>query len=156
LATRKKLPKTSELRGEPAVDLRGVVLADAFIDPMVIDSRGVDGTLYCDDPVLERLVGGRPEARAQQLREISPLAWLPWGTRQEYVVSSRRYPVTPPRPLADGRTTMAMLDYPALARAAGDSVNVDIVEDAGHGDFTKAETAAFEAVRRAALRLLAK
>jgi acetyl esterase/lipase len=156
LATRKKLPKTSELRGEPAVDLRGVVLADAFIDPMVIDSKGVDGTLYCDDPVLERLVGGRPEARAQQLREISPLAWLPWGTRQEYVVSSRRYPVTPPRPLADGRTTMAMLDYPALARAAGDSVNVDIVEDAGHGDFTKAETAAFEAVRRAALRLLAK
>lgn len=156
LATRKQLPKTSAIRGEPMVDFRGVVLADAFIDPLVIDSRGVDGSLYCDDPVLERLVGGRPEARAQQLREISPIAWLPWSTRQDYVVSSRRYPVTPPRPLADGRTTMAMPDYPALARAAGDAVNVDIVEDADHGDFTKAETEAFAAVRRAVLRQLAK
>jgi hypothetical protein len=51
---------------------------------------------------------------------------------------------------------MLMPDYPALARAAGDVVNVDIVEDAGHGDFTKAETAAFAAVRRAVLRQLAK
>lgn len=156
LATRKRLPRTSAIRGEPAVDFRGVVMADAFIDPLVVDSKGVDGTLYCDDPVLERLVGGRPEARAEQVREISPIAWLPWSTSQEYVVSSRRYPVTPPRPLADGRTTMAMPDYPALARAAGDAVNVDVVEDAGHGDFTKADTAAFEAVRRAVLRLLAK
>jgi hypothetical protein len=49
---------------------------------------------------------------------------------------------------------MAMPDYPALARAAGDVVYVDIVEDADHGDFTKADTAAFDAVRRAALRLL--
>jgi hypothetical protein len=89
-------------------------MADAFIEPLVIDSRGVDGSLYCDDPVLERLVGGRPEARAQQLREISPTAWLPWSTRQDYVVSSRR------------------------------------------GDFTKAETEAFAAVRRAVLRQLAK
>jgi acetyl esterase/lipase len=156
LAMRKRLPKTSAIRGEPMIDFRGVVMADAFIDPLVIDSRGVDGSLYCDDPVLERLVGGRPEARTEQLREISPIAWLPWDTRQEYVVSSRRYPVTPPRPLADGRTTMLMPDYPALARAAGDFVNVDIVDDAGHGDFTKAETAAFAAVRRAVLRQLAK
>jgi hypothetical protein len=110
-------------------------MADAFIDPLVIDSRGVDGSLYCDDPVLERLVGGRPEARTEQLREISPIAWLPWDIRQEYVVSSRRYPVTPPRPLADGRTTMLMPDYPALARA---------------------ETEAFAAVRRAVLRQFAK
>ena len=154
LASRKRLPETSAIRGEPKVVLRGVVLADAFIDPLVIDSKGVDGKLYCDDPVLERLVGGKPEARPEQLREISPIAWLPWGVRQEYVVSSRRYPVTPPRPLADGRTTMAMPDYPALARAAGDRVYVNIVEDADHGDFTKADTAAFDAVRRAAFRLL--
>jgi acetyl esterase/lipase len=143
LASRKRLPKASAIRGEPAVMLRGVVLADAFIDPLVIDSKGVNGKLYCDDPVLERLVGGKPEARPEQLREISPIAWLPWGVRQEYVVSSRRYPVTPPRPLADGRTTMAMPDYPALARAAGDAINIEIVADADHGDFTKADTAAF-------------
>jgi len=154
LATRKLLPKTSAIRGEPAVDLHGVVLADAFIDPLVIDSKGVDGKLYCGDPVLGQLIGGLPEARAEQLRQISPIAWLPWGVAQEYVVSSRRYPVTPPRPLADGRTTMAMPDYPALARAAGDNINVDIINDAGHGDFTKANTEAFAAVHRAVTRLL--
>lgn len=153
LATRKRLPKSSEIRGEPAVDVHGVVLADAFLDPLVIDSKGVDGKLYCDEPVFERLIGGLPEARAEQLRQISPLAWLPWGVSQEYVVSSRRYPVTPARPLADGRTTMAMPDYPALARAAGDRINVDIIEDADHGDFTKANTRAFEAVHRAIVRL---
>lgn len=154
LAARKRLPKTSAIRGEPAVDFRGVVLADAFIDPLVIDSKGVNGALYCGEPVLERLIGGSTEARAEQLRQISPIAWLPWSTQQEYVISSRRYPVTPTRPLADGRTTMVMQDYPALARAAGDTINVDIVQDADHGDFTKANTAAFDAVHRAVVRLL--
>ena len=156
LASRKRLPGTSEIRGEPAVEFSGVVMADAFIDPLVIDSKSANGKLYCDDPVLERLVGGLPDARAEQLRQISPIAWLPWGIPQEYVVSSRRYPVTPPRPLADGRTTMVMQDYPALARAAGDRMNVDIVDDADHGDFTKPDTAAFAAVRRAVARLLGR
>jgi pimeloyl-ACP methyl ester carboxylesterase len=98
LAARKRLPGSSAIRGESKVALQGVVLADAFIDPLVIDSKGVNGKLYCDQPVLDRLVGGNPEARTEQLREIAPIAWLPWGVRQEYVVSSRRYPVTPPRP----------------------------------------------------------
>jgi acetyl esterase/lipase len=153
LATRKHLPEKSAIRSEPAVGLMGIVLLDAFIDPLVIDSKGVDGALYCSEPVLERLIGGPPETRAEQLREISPLAWLPWKIPQEYVVSSRRYPVTPPRPLADGRTTMAMPDYPALARAAGDTINVELIENADHMDFMKANTAAFKAVQRAVVRL---
>jgi acetyl esterase/lipase len=153
LATRKRLPEKSVIRREPAMGFMGIVVSDAFIDPLVIDSKGVDGALYCGDPVLERLIGGPPETRAEQLREISPLAWLPWQIPQEYVVSSRRYPVTPPRRLADGRTTMAMPDYPALARAAGDTVNVEIVKDADHSDFMKANTAAFKAVHRAVIRL---
>ena len=152
LATRKVLPVTSEIRGEPAIDIAGVVLADAYIDPLVIDSTGVNGSLYCDDPLLERLIGGSPDDHADRLREFSPMAWLPWGLPQEYIVSSRRYPVTPHRPLADGRTTMKMLDYPALARAAGDDINVEIVDDADHFDFVKGGTAAWEAVRRAVIR----
>ena len=153
LATRKLLPKSSAIRGEPAVGFMGVVVSDAFIDPLVIDSKGVEGKLYCDDPLLERLVGGRPDLRPEPLRQISPLKWLPWGMAQEYVVSSRRYPVMPPRPLADGRTTMTMPDYPALARAAGDTINVTIVEDANHFDFMKPETAAHAALHQAVLRL---
>ena len=153
LATRMRLPRSSAIRGDPAVGFIGVVLSDAFIDPLVIDSKGVEGKLYCDDPLLERLLGGRPDLLAERLHQISPLKWLPWGMPQEYVVSSRRYPVMPPRPLADGRTTMKMPDYPALARAAGDSINVTEVKDAEHSDFMKPETAAYAALHRAVLRM---
>jgi hypothetical protein len=75
---------------------------------------------------------------------------------QQYVVSSRRYPVDPPRPLAGGKTTMIMLDYPALARAAGDTINVEIIDDADHFDFMRANTAPFKALHRAVVRSLAK
>jgi acetyl esterase/lipase len=152
LATRRQLPASSEIRGKPQINFAGLVLADAFIDPLVIDSKGADGKLYCDEPLLERLVGGTPEAQPQRLHEISPLQWLPWGVPQEYVVSSRRYPVTPSRPLADGRTTMTMADYPALARASGDRINVEIIDDAEHASFTQAGTLAFGALERALLR----
>jgi len=126
----------------------------AYIDPMVIDSTGVDGVLYCGEPLLERLIGGRPDTHPEQLRQISPIDWLPWGLRQEYIISSRRYPVTPPRPLADGRTTMRMLDYPELSRGTGDPINVEIISDADHFDFTTPDTEAFEAVELAVLRVL--
>ena len=77
-------------------------------------------------------MGGMPDSHSQNLREISPLEWLPWGIPQEYVVSTRRYPVSLPRPLADGRTTMRIPDYPALAVAAGDSISVQVINDAEH------------------------
>ncbi len=154
LAVRPLLPQSSEIRGEPLIDIAGVVMADAYIDPMVIDSTGVDGVLYCGEPLLERLIGGRPDTHPEQLRQISPIDWLPWGLRQEYIISSRRYPVTPPRPLADGRTTMRMLDYPELSRGTGDPINVEIISDADHFDFTTPDTEAFEAVELAVLRVL--
>lgn len=65
--------------------------------------------------------------------QASPLALLPFGVPQEYVVSSLRYPVVPARPLAAGRTTLAVQDYPALAKAAGDDVVVQIVPSTRRG-----------------------
>jgi hypothetical protein len=56
-----------------AVDFYRMVLADTYMDALVIDSKGGDGTLYCDDPLLDPLVGGRPGTRAEELRQISPL-----------------------------------------------------------------------------------
>ena len=88
-----------------------------------------------------------------QLRQASPLALLPFGVPQEYVASSLRYPVTPARPLAGGRTTLAVLDYPALAQEAGDSVTVQIVPDADHFDFLRPDKDAWKAVEAAVVRV---
>jgi hypothetical protein len=60
-----------------------------------------------------------------------------------------RYPVTPARPLAGGRTTLPLLDHPALAKAAGDDVAVTIVADADHFDFLKPGTRAWVEVEAA-------
>ena len=153
LAGRHNLPASSPLVGPSPVKIAGMVLLDAFLDPRVIDSRGVDGRLFCNQPVLSRLVGGAPESVPDQLRQVSPLALLPFGTPQEYVVSSLRYPVTPARPLAAGRTTLSVLDYPALARAAGDTVTVQVVPDADHFDFLKPTANAWSAVEAALVRI---
>jgi hypothetical protein len=104
--------------------------------------------------VLARLIGGLPDSVPHQLRQASPLALLPFGIPQEYVVSSLRYPVTPARPLAAGRTTLAVQDYPRLAKEAGDSVGVQIVSDADHFDFLKPSTKAWLAVESALARIL--
>jgi len=153
LAGRRHLPSASPLVGPSPVKVSGVVVLDAFLDPRVIDSRGVDGRLFCDEAVLPRLVGGNPDSVPNQLRQASPLSLLPFGVPQEYVVSSLRYPVTPQRPLAAGRTTLAVLDYPRLAREAGDSVIVQIVPDAGHFDFVTPSTKAWAAVASALVRI---
>jgi acetyl esterase/lipase len=156
LAVRGLLPGASEIKGAAKAALAGVVIADAFIDPLVVESRSVDGELFCGEKILERLIGGDPNIYPDRLREISPLQWLPWRIPQYYVVSSRRYPVVPARPLADGRTTMAMPDYPELARLSGDQIGVEIIPEAGHFEFVEApESDAFLAARRALLKLIA-
>jgi acetyl esterase/lipase len=143
IAGRRQLSAGSPLVGSSPLKLAGLVLLDAFLDPRVIDSRGVDGRLFCDQPILPRLIGGDPES----------VALLPFGVPQAYVVSSLRYPVTPTRPLAGGRTTLAVLDYPALAQEAGDSVSVQIVSNADHFDFLKPATNAWAAVEPAIVKM---
>lgn len=152
LAGRHHLPAGNPLVGSSPLRPIGMVLLDAFLDPQVIDSRGTDGRLFCDEPILARLIGGAPESVPEHLRLTSPLRLLPFGIPQEYVVSSRRYPVTPYRPLADGRTTLAMSDYPTLARQAGDRVTVQIVPDADHFDFLQPAKPAWAAVEAAVAR----
>lgn len=154
LAGRHHLPAESPLTVAQGISPVGLVVLDAFLDYRVVDSRGVDGTLFCGEPTLPGLFGADPSSVPDHVRQASPLALLPFGIPQEYVVSSLRYPVTPPRPLAGGRTTLAVLDYPALARAAGDSVAIQIVPEADHFDFLKPTTAAWPAVEAAIVRVL--
>lgn len=51
LAGRRNLPSSSPLTGVNPVSAVGMVILDAFLDARVIDSRGVDGRLFCDEPV---------------------------------------------------------------------------------------------------------
>lgn len=90
LAGRHRLPTGSPFVGPSPLKVSGAVLLDAFLDPRVIDSRGVDGRLFCDEPVLPRLIGGVPDSVPDQLRQASPLALLPFDVPQEYAVSSFR------------------------------------------------------------------
>jgi len=153
LAGREHLPANSPVRRSSPLKLSGMVQLDSFLDPLVIDSLGTDGRLFCNQPILAGLIGGDPESVPAQLQQASPLTLLPYGIPQEYVVSSLRYPVTPPRPLAGGRTTYAVLDYPALAKAAGDTVTTQIVPDAQHFDFMNPEKPAWPAVEAALVRI---
>ena len=154
IAGRQNLPSDSPLRSPDPLKLAGLVASDAYLDPFVIDSKGVSGAYYCGSPILEALVGGDPRTARGQLEQVSPLELLPYGVPQEYVVSSFRYPPRPGEPLAEGRTTLNVADYPALARSRGDSVVVTILPEASHLDFYRPETEAGAAVVSAILRIL--
>jgi pimeloyl-ACP methyl ester carboxylesterase len=66
VAGRRNLPRDSPLREGPSLAVSGIVVADAFMDPFVIGSKGVNGAYYCGSPMLEVLVGGDPRVEAEQ------------------------------------------------------------------------------------------
>lgn len=157
LAMRSQLPPNSEIYVEPQVNLMALVMTDAYINPLMIDSIGETGEMYCGEPLLEKLVGGSVEDNIDNFLQISPLEWLPWGIPQEYVVSTYRYPVSLPRVLAQGKTSMRTPpDYPALAVIAGDEINVRLISNESHGGFTREGSRGYDAAISAILRLLGK
>ena len=97
LATRPQLPPTSEIYVKPLVNPMALVMADAYINPLVIDSIGTSGEVYCGEPLLEKLIGGPVERNIQNFLEISPLEWLPWGIPQEFIVIQYPSPANSPK-----------------------------------------------------------
>jgi acetyl esterase/lipase len=157
LAMRSQLPPNSEIYVEPQVSPVALVITDAYINPLMIDSIGETGEIYCGEPLLEKLVGGPVEDNIDNFLQISPLEWLPWGIPQEYVVSTYRYPVSLPRVLAQGKTSMRTPpDYPALAVIAGDEINVRLISNESHGAFYTQGSRGYNATTSAVLRLLGK
>lgn len=157
LAMRSQLPPNSEIYVEPQVSPVALVITDAYINPLMIDSIGETGEIYCGEPLLEKLVGGPVEDNIDNFLQISPLEWLPWGIPQEYVVSTYRYPVSLPRVLAQGKTSMRTPpDYPALAVIAGDEINVRLISNESHGAFYTQGSRGYNATISAVLRLLGK
>lgn len=157
LAMRSQLPPNSEIYVESQVSPVALVITDAYINPLMIDSIGETGEIYCGEPLLEKLVGGPVEDNIDNFLQISPLEWLPWGIPQEYVVSTYRYPVSLPRVLAQGKTSMRTPpDYPALAVIAGDEINVRLISNESHGAFYTQGSRGYNATISAVLRLLGK
>lgn len=157
LAMRSQLPPDSEIYVKPEVNPMALVMADAYINPLVIDSIGTGGELYCGEPLLEKLVGGPVEENISNFIQISPLEWLPWGIPQDYIVSTYRYPVSLPREFAEGKTAWRTLpDYPALAVLAGDEVNMRLISNEDHGAFVQEGKRGYHATVSAVLRLLGK
>jgi len=157
LAMRSQLPPHSEIYVEPQVNPMALVMTDAYINPLMIDSIGETGEIYCGEPLLEKLVGGPVADNIDNFLQISPLEWLPWGIPQDYVVSTYRYPVSLPRVLAQGKTSMRTPpDYPALAVIAGDEINVRLISNESHGAFTREGSRGYDAAISAVLRFLGK
>ena len=157
LAMREQLPPNSEIYVKPVVNPTALVMADAYINPLVIDSIGTSGEIYCGEPLLEKLIGGSPETHIDNFLQTSPLEWLPWGIPQEYIVSTYRYPVSLPRELAQGKTAWKSLpDYPALAVLAGDEFNMRLIHTEDHGAFIREGSRGYLATISAVLRLLGK
>jgi pimeloyl-ACP methyl ester carboxylesterase len=157
LAMRSQLPPDSEIFVEPKVNPMALVMADAYINPLVIDSLGTGGEFYCGEPLLEKLIGGPVEENIDNFIQISPLEWLPWGIPQDYIVSTYRYPVSLPREFAEGKTAWRSLpDYPALAVLAGDEVNMRLISNEDHGAFVREGERGYHATVSAVLRLLGK
>ena len=157
LAMRSQLPPNSEIYVKPKVNPMALVMADAYINPLLIDSIGDTGEIYCGEPLLEKLVGGPVEDNINNFLQISPLEWLPWGIPQDFIVSTYRYPLSLPRELAQGKTSMRkMPDYPALAVLAGDEINVRLISNEGHGNFVREGERGYYATISAVLRLLGK
>lgn len=157
LAMRAQLPPNSDIYVKPIVNPMALIMADAYINPLVIDSIGLSGEIYCGEPILEHLIGGPVEENIQNFLEISPLEWLPWGVPQDFIVSTYRYPVSLPRELAKGKTAWKSLpDYPALAVLAGDEFNMRLIDKEEHGDFVKEGARSYWATVSAVLRFLGK
>ena len=133
LAARHRLPMDSPLRGEPPLPVRGVVTLAG-----ITDLRAGAAGRVCGEAI-PQLLGGRPEAWAVRLGQASPIELIPLGVPQRLLVGARDAIV----PAEQARA------YAAAATAAGDAVEVRVLEGAGHFEPVDPGSSAYPAVRDA-------
>ena len=138
LAARPRLPATSPLHVAKPLRLRGVVSLAGVTDLRAGAAAGV-----CGDAI-PQLLGGPPPGHALRLGQSSPIELVPLGVPVRLVCGAR----DPIVPIDQARS------YEAAARAAGDTVTVDVIEAAGHFELINPSSAAWPAVREAIRALL--
>jgi acetyl esterase/lipase len=141
LAARGGLPEASPLHSTSPLRLVGAV---ALGGPGDLRDFTTYAPSICGTPVIERLMGGTPDAVPDRYAQGSPVELLPTGTRQVLIVGD-----------ADGVMPEESRNaYVAAARNAGDSAEVIVVPDAGHFEYLAPASSAWPVVRDAILELL--
>jgi acetyl esterase/lipase len=138
LAARPRLPQSSPLRAAKPLPLRGVVSLAGITDLRAGAASGV-----CGDAI-PQLLGGAPQDHVDRLGQSSPIALVPLGVPVRLVCGAR----DPIVPIDQARS------YEAAAKAAGDTVDLEVVDSAGHLELVNPSSAAWPAVRDAARTLL--
>jgi acetyl esterase/lipase len=142
VAARHRLPKNSQVYRESPLPLRAAVALGGPGDlrDFYGQAQGICGT-----NVIEKLMGGSPEAVSNRYAQGSPAELLPLGVRQVLIVGED-----------DGVMPQKSRDaYKASASKAGDRVEVMEVPG-GHFEIIAPTTDAGLAVRRKVLELVAK
>jgi acetyl esterase/lipase len=140
LAARWKLAVGSEIRGGAPLALKGVVSL-AGVDDL---RRALDAGV-CDVMAAE-LLGGGPEERPERYRQASPVELLPIGAPLRLLNGA----LDPIVPAVFGR------DFERRARAAGDDVELTLLEEAGHFELIAPSSKAFRLVKEAAFGLVSR
>lgn len=141
LAARSRLPPDSPLYSKTPLRLRGAV---ALGGPGDLRDFSTYANTICGTAVIERLMGGTPDAVADRYAQASPIELLPFGTRQVLIVGSEDA-VMPSR---------ARDAYVSAARKAGDSAESVVVPGANHFEVIAPTSAAWPTVRDTILELL--
>jgi acetyl esterase/lipase len=133
LAARHRLPEDAALKDEAPLELRGVVSLAG-----IPDLRAGARDEICGDAI-PRLLGGPPDEQEGHLAQGSPMELLPLGVPQRLVAGSLDT-IAPPG---------LSRHYAAAARAAGDTVAVDVVEGTGHFELVRPGSLAWPTVLEA-------
>ena len=139
LATRPKLPTTSDLYMSDPLLLTGVVDLDG---PPDLKATIPLQQPVCGSPVITNLMGGTPDERPERYRAASPVELLPLGVRQEFFA---------------GRMFAALAaPYETAAKQAGDVLHLTVLANAGHFVFIDPQSDVWPQVLAAVKRLLSK
>lgn len=111
LAGRGRLKKGGALWTADPLPVQGAVNLDG---PGDLRAAAPMAKAVCGAPVVDELVGGQ----AERYGEASPRELLPLGARQQVLAGAMFGPLA--------------LEYEKAARAAGDDVKVEVLEQAGH------------------------
>ena len=139
LATRSKLPQTSELFRRDPLPIRGVLGLAAITD---LAQYRIGPPNSCHSSV-EPLLGGTPDEVGIRYAETSPAERLPLGVRQVFV-QGEKDPIV---------SAASVRKYAAAAKEAGDNAEVLSIATAGHFE-SSVPLPASEAPLAEALRLL--
>jgi acetyl esterase/lipase len=115
LGGRSRIPATSELYVKDPLPLKGVVNLDG---PSDLKAAIAVQEKICGAPVVTTLIGGAPDVRQERYRAGSPIELLPMNVPQVFFTGR----------MFDAQAA----PHEAAARAAGDTVHMTVLPDAGH------------------------